>query len=117
MAEYADHENVVQPAQEKSAGEAAGRAFQQCTRCRIARGYIRRKCEHEAGETAELLADSLHRLLQPVSCLTIHPCVKGRFFDSMQCKLEQLDRTRSNEVTRVDFTQLAGQLWMKEAED
>jgi len=60
-----------------------------------------------AGETTELLAGSLNRLLQTVSCLTLQPCLKGRFFDSMQRKLEQLDRTGSNEVTRVDFAQLA----------
>ena len=76
----------------------------------------RRLLDSEAGETTESLVGSLNRLLQAVSCLTLHPCVKGRFFDSMQRKLEQLDRTGSNEVTRVDFAQLAGRLLMDEAE-
>jgi hypothetical protein len=67
----------------------------------------RRMLDSEAGEITESLAGSLNRLLQAVSCLSLHPCVKGRFFDSMQRKLEQLDRTGSNEVTRVDFSQLA----------
>jgi len=70
----------------------------------------------EAGETTESLARSLNVLLQAASCLTLHPCVKGRFFDSMQRKLDQLDRIGSNEMTRVDFAQLAGRLLMDEAE-
>ena len=75
-----------------------------------------RLLESEAGETTGSLARGLNRLLNAVVCLTLHPCVKGRFFDSMQRKLEQLDRTGSNEVTRVDFAQLAGRLLMDEAE-
>ena len=70
----------------------------------------------EAGETTDSLARTLSRLLQSVSCLTLHHCVKGRFFDSMQRKLDQLDRTGSNEVTRVDFAQLAGRLLTDDAE-
>ncbi|MDA1052495.1 MAG: hypothetical protein O3C40_18720 [Planctomycetota bacterium] len=62
------------------------------------------------------LACSLNRLLRAVSCLTLHPCVKGRFFDSMQRKLHQLDGTGSNELTRVDFVRLAGRLLMEDAE-
>jgi len=34
----------------------------------------------------------------------------------MRRKLDQLDRTGSNEVTHVDFAQLAGRLLMDEAE-
>jgi hypothetical protein len=75
-----------------------------------------RLLDSEVGETTESLARGLKRLLQSLSCLTLHPCVKGRFFDSMQRKLDQLDRTASNEVTRVDFAQLAGRLLMDEAE-
>ena len=76
----------------------------------------RRLLDSEAGETTESLARSLNRLLQAVSCLTLHPCAKGHFFDRMRRKLDQLDRTGSNEVTRVDFAQLAGRLLMDEAE-
>ena len=72
--------------------------------------------DSEAGETTDSLARTLSRLLQSVSCLTLHHCVKGRFFDSMQRKLDQLDRTGSNEVTRVDFAQLAGRLLTDDAE-
>jgi hypothetical protein len=75
-----------------------------------------RLLESEAGETTGALARGLNRLLEAVACLTLHPCVKGRFFDSMQRKLDQLDRTGSNEITRVDFAQLAGRLLMDEAE-
>ena len=39
-----------------------------------------RLVDSEAGETTDSLAGSLHRLLQAVSCLTLHSCVKGRFF-------------------------------------
>jgi len=76
----------------------------------------RRLLDSEAREPTEALAGSLNRLLQAVSCLTLHPCVKGPFFESMQRKLEQVDRTGSNEVTRVDFAQLAGRLLAEEAE-
>ena len=76
----------------------------------------RRLLDPEAVEINESLAGSLSCLLQAASRLTLHPCVKGRFFDSMQRKLKQLDRTGSNEVTRVDFAQLAGRLLMEEAE-
>ena len=65
-----------------------------------------RLLESKAGETIGSLAHSLNRLLTAVSCLTLHPCVKGRFFDSMQRKLDQLDCNGSNEVARVDFAQL-----------
>ena len=71
----------------------------------------RHKADHElTGRLKSGLSEKQfkrYRLLQSVSCLTLHPCVKGRFFDSMQRKLEQLNRTSSNEVTRIDFAQLA----------
>jgi hypothetical protein len=75
-----------------------------------------RLLDSEARETTESLACSLNRLLRAVSCLTLHPCVKGRFFDSMQRKLHQLDCTGSNELTRVDFARLADRLLMEDAE-
>jgi len=75
-----------------------------------------RLLDSEAGENSESLARSLNRLLRAVSCLTLHPCAKGRFFDSMQSKLDQLDRSGSNEVTGVDFGQLAVRLLMAESE-
>ena len=72
----------------------------------LSRGLL----ESDSRQTMEPLAHSLKHLLQGVSSLTLYPCAKGRFFESMQRKLEQLDRTDSNEVTRVDFAQLAKQL-------
>jgi hypothetical protein len=61
-------------------------------------------------DVSDPLIDSLMRLLRTASCLTVHPCVKGRYFDSMQSKLEQLDRSGSNEVTAVDFANLSDKL-------
>ena len=75
-----------------------------------------RMLDSEAGKTTDSLARSLNRLLRSVSCLTLYPCVKGRFFDRMQRKLDQLNRSGSNEVTRVDFTQLANRLLMDETD-
>lgn len=56
------------------------------------------------------LHQALGKLLQGVRGLTVHPCVKGRFFDAMTCKLEQLRRSSSNEVTTVDFAQITASL-------
>jgi len=63
----------------------------------------RRLVESAEPEVTEPLADCLNRLLRSASCLSVHPCAKGRFFDSMQSKLKQLERSDSNEVTIVDF--------------
>lgn len=59
----------------------------------------RRLLDDEAEETTEPLTSTLNRLLHALSRPTLHPCVKGRFFDRMQSKLDQLVRTGSNEVT------------------
>ena len=58
-------------------------------------------------QTVEPLSSCLGSLLHQASDLGLNPCAKGRFFDGMQRKLDQLDRTGSNELTSVDFTQLA----------
>jgi len=58
-------------------------------------------------ETTDSFTSSLRLLLHSLSSLTLHPCVKGRFFDGMQRKLDQLIHSGSNEVTQVDFAQLA----------
>ena len=56
------------------------------------------------------LHQALGKLLQGVRGLTVHPCVKGGFFDAMTRKLEQLRRGSSNEVTTVDFAQITARL-------
>ena len=56
------------------------------------------------------LHQALGKLLQGVRGLTVHPCVKGRFFDAMTRKLEQLRGGSSNEVTTVDFAQITASL-------
>lgn len=66
--------------------------------------------ESEAGEAEGPIAGSLCRLLRNVSSLSLHSCVKGRFFDDMQRKLIQVDHTGSNELKRIDFAQLANSL-------
>jgi hypothetical protein len=56
------------------------------------------------------LQQALGKLLQGIRGLTVHPCVKGRFFDAMTRKLEQLRRSSSNEVTTVDFARITASL-------
>ena len=46
---------------------------------------------------------ALHMLLAGLSDIAVEPCVKGRFHDMAQRKLEQLCRSRTNEVVTVDF--------------
>jgi len=58
-------------------------------------------------QTVEPLSSCLGSLLHQAFDLGLDPCVKGRFFDGMQRKLDRLDRTGSNELKSVDFTQLA----------
>lgn len=56
------------------------------------------------------LHQALGKLLQGVGGLTVHPCLKGRFFDAMTRKLEQLRKGSSNEVTTIDFAQITAKL-------
>jgi hypothetical protein len=51
--------------------------------------------------------EATRRLMQELAELTLYPCVKGHFHDAMQAKLQQLARTRSNEVTSLDFDRVA----------
>ncbi|MBS0263157.1 MAG: hypothetical protein JSS02_14530, partial [Planctomycetes bacterium] len=53
------------------------------------------------------LVGALERLLRATPRLSVNPCVKGRFYDSMQKKLLQLERNPADEVTRVDFAKIA----------
>ena len=73
---------------------------------------VRDLCQRllEPPAPAEPLHQALGKLLQGVRGLTVHPCVKGRFFDAMTRKLEQLRRNSSNEVTTVDFAQITASL-------
>jgi hypothetical protein len=60
-----------------------------------------------AGEApAEPLHQVLRELLTGIGQLTLHPCTKGRFFDSMNNKLNQLQRGHTNEITTVDFAEV-----------
>ncbi|MCY2989747.1 MAG: hypothetical protein NTY19_18000 [Planctomycetota bacterium] len=73
---------------------------------------VRDLCQRllEPSAPAAPLDQALGKLLQGVRGLTVHPCAKGRFFDAMTRKLEQLRRGSSNEVTTLDFAQLTASL-------
>ena len=59
--------------------------------------------------------EAVRRLMRELSKLTLHPCVKGPFHAAMQAKLERLTRTRSNEVTSLDFDRIASCLLAAES--
>ena len=40
----------------------------------------------------------------------VQPCVKGRFFDRVQVKLDQLARAESNELVPIDVQTMASAL-------
>jgi hypothetical protein len=73
---------------------------------------VRDLCQRllEPPPPAAPLHQALGKLLQGVRGLTVHPCVKGRFFEAMTRKLEQLRGGSSNEVTTVDFAQITASL-------
>ena len=48
----------------------------------------------------------LHELLVGMDSLVLHPCVKGRFFEAMERKFDQLLRSGSNEITRFECARL-----------
>ena len=54
--------------------------------------------------------EATRHLVRQLPKLTLHPCLKGPFYDAMQTKLQQLARTRTNEVTSLDFDQIARNL-------
>jgi hypothetical protein len=49
------------------------------------------------------LHDTLHQLLQAIPHQQLSPCVKGRFYEQMQSKLDQLATSVTNEIVAVDF--------------
>jgi hypothetical protein len=49
------------------------------------------------------LHDTLHQLLQAIPYKQLSPCVKGRFYEQMQRKLDQLATSGTNEIVAVDF--------------
>jgi hypothetical protein len=55
----------------------------------------------------QLQCEAARRLLREIPKLTLNACVKGPFHDAMQSKLNHLTQTRSNEVTTVDFEEVA----------
>ncbi len=69
-----------------------------------------RLLDPETIEPADPFRIALRKLLQGIPRLALQPCAKGRFFDNMQRKMEQLTRTDSNEVTNLDFDQIAQRL-------
>jgi hypothetical protein len=73
---------------------------------------IRDLCQRLLGPPPPVapLHQALGKLLQGVRGLTVHPCVKGRLFEAMTRKLEQLRGGSSNEVTTVDFAQITASL-------
>jgi hypothetical protein len=73
---------------------------------------VRDLCQRllEPPEPAVPLHQAIGKLLQGTRELTVHPCVKGRFFDAMQRKLQRLRGGSSNEVTTVDFTRITANL-------
>lgn len=71
----------------------------------LARQMLERRTEYDCPvhEAARLLLDGLAKV-------SIHPCVKGRFYDAMQSKLRNLSQTRSNEITSYDCRNVAKQI-------
>ena len=61
-----------------------------------------------AGQSPVALAGS--RLLGTVCWAQVQACVKGRFFDRMQAKLDQLARGESNELVPIDVQAMASAL-------
>lgn len=48
----------------------------------------------------------LYKLLRGIDTLVLHPCTKGRFFDGMDRKLDQLQHRGGNEITRFDCARM-----------
>jgi hypothetical protein len=63
--------------------------------------------DHPASEPAH---EAVRRLMQELQSLVLHPCVKGRFYEAMQAKLDRLSRGHSNEVTSLDLGRIATNL-------
>ena len=59
---------------------------------------------------SEPVHEAVRRLMLGLPKVTLHPCLKGPFHNAMQAKLEQLIRTRSNEVAPLDFGRIATSL-------
>jgi hypothetical protein len=60
--------------------------------------------------------EAVRRLLREIPKLTLNACIKGKFHDAMQSKLNQLTKTRSNEVTAVDFDAIVSSLLVDTAD-
>jgi hypothetical protein len=56
---------------------------------------------------AEPALEAARQLLQGIPKLRLQGCLKGPFHDAMQAKLQQLARTRNNEVISLDFDAIA----------
>jgi hypothetical protein len=64
----------------------------------LARDVMRPSCVPDSP-----LVQTLNRLVQATAHMAVSPCVKGRFYDQMQRKLEQLATAPSNEIVALDF--------------
>jgi hypothetical protein len=60
--------------------------------------------------TSSPLHRVLHQLWQALCHKQLTPCVKGRFYDQMQRKLEQLTLSESNEIVSLDFRDIVQRL-------
>jgi hypothetical protein len=59
------------------------------------------------------LHDSLHQPLQAIPHKHLSPCVKGRFYEQMQGKLDQLATSVTNEMVAADFSDIIRRLEVK----
>lgn len=66
--------------------------------------------EKPDGSTEIAEVQALHRLLKGLAVVGVLPCEKGPFFDRMERKLEQLARSRSNELVAVEFDRIISAL-------
>jgi hypothetical protein len=67
-----------------------------------------RLLRHPETTAAEPALEAVRRLLNGLRRVRALPCEKGRFFDSMESKLDQLERGRTNELVPMDFGRVIG---------
>lgn len=60
---------------------------------------------------------ALKALIDGIDKCKFTACTKGRFFDEMQQKLDQLSRGKKNEVTTVDFDQITTNLLSEQSDN
>ena len=60
--------------------------------------------------TGDATSECLRILMGGLKSVSLLPCVKGRFFEAMESKLQQLTRIQSNEIVPVDFPRIVQSL-------